>query len=268
MHPHAVGWRVAVLVVVSAAVGHASPELAQSRIIYLAHDGVHLRPGANDSIAGTSTVVTEPVAIPPWTTTPEVWSDTVACVSEIYSRFAVTVTDVDPGDAPHIEAVFGGSPVTLGLSRSYAGMSPFADDCGIIENSVVFTFTEILAGDAHSACQVMAQEIAHSYGLDHELLDSDPMTYLPYTGDREFADQDVACGETTARPCGLAGSTCRATQNSYALLAERVGLVGTTEPPTIGAPPPDQVGCSATGGSGWGALPLLALAALRRARRR
>jgi uncharacterized protein (TIGR03382 family) len=53
------------------------------------------------------------------------------------------------------------------------------------------------------------------------------MTYLDYDGDREFRNQDVSCGEFAARPCGINGSTCRATQNSVELLTERVGLSAT-----------------------------------------
>jgi MYXO-CTERM domain-containing protein len=73
----------------------------------------------------------------------------------------------------------------------------------------------------------MAQEIAHSYGLDHELVASDPMSYLSFAGKRTFQDVAAPCGETTARACGIGGSTCRDSQNSYALLMERIGAAGT-----------------------------------------
>jgi len=249
-----------VLVSISGSLAFAG-DRARSRTIYLVHDGAEIRPGADDSAAGTSSLVTHAVSIPPWTTTPETWHDTVACVSEIYSRFAVTVTDVDPGEVPHIEAIFGGSPGLLGLSRSTAGMSPFTPDCAVIESSIVFTFTDILASDGHSACEDMAHEIAHSYGLDHELLPTDPMTFAHDVPDREFADVDASCGESSPRPCGLNGSTCRATQNSYALLADRLGLAGDPEPaPEIG-------GCSTSTGGGPGTL-LLVLGAVTSAARR
>ena len=68
----------------------------------------------------------------------------------------------------------------------------------------------------------MAQEIAHSYGLDHELLAPDPMSYLPYSGHRTFQDQVASCGESTPRPCA-----CGPTQSSYQLLLERLGAAGT-----------------------------------------
>jgi uncharacterized protein (TIGR03382 family) len=144
-------------------------------------------------------------------------------MQDVWSRFDVTVTDVDPGATPHLEALFGGAPADLGLTSNIGGISPFTSDCSIIEKSIVFAFTDSLPRVPRTICEVMSQEIAHSYGLDHELLASDPMTYLPYSGDRAFQDQAVACGESKERPCGISGTACRASQNSYQLLLARVG---------------------------------------------
>src|SRR5688500_8680338 len=115
---------------------------AESRTIYLNRDGVTLRPGDNNSSANTSAVVSVPTYITPWDIDDEMWSDTVACMRELYGPFDVVVTDVDPGDVPHIEAVFGGHPADVGLPDNVAGVSPFTTDCAVIERSVVFTFTD------------------------------------------------------------------------------------------------------------------------------
>ncbi|HEY4175796.1 MAG TPA: hypothetical protein VGM90_03145 [Kofleriaceae bacterium] len=232
---------------------------AASRTIYLVHGGAELRPGADNGHAGTSSLIDHPVSIPAWETTEATWQATVDCVRDMYAPFAVTVTDEDPGDAPHITAIFGGSPTLMGQPRSLAGVSPFKSDCGVIESSVVFAFTDILPADPHAVCNVIAQEIAHSYGLDHELLDSDPMTTTHTTMDRAFADEDVACGETSARPCGYAGSTCRATQNSFTLLKDRLGLAGQDETDTEEA---SAGGCNVNG-HGDGMILLIAAFALR-----
>jgi hypothetical protein len=198
--------------------------LAQSKIIYLNHTGVTLRPGNNDARTNTSTIVSTQVAIPAWNPGGTVWADTVSCFRDIWSRFDVTVVDVDPGNVPHIEAVFGGTPTQVGLPSNVGGVSPFTTDCSIIENSIVFTFSGVLPADARVNCEIMAQEVAHSYGLDHELLASDPMTYLQYNGNRAFQDQTVSCGESTARNCGINGSVCSANQNSVQMLISRVGI--------------------------------------------
>jgi len=210
---------------------------AASRTLYLNKDGITVVPGSSDSRTNKSSVASIPTTIPAWQTTPQMWSQTVTCLREMYAPFDVVVTDIDPGpDVSHIEAVFGGSPTMLGLPIKVAGVSPFSSSCKIIENSIVFTFTDVLPQNARVACEVMAQEIAHSYGLDHELLASDPMTYLPYNGERWFQDQMADCGEATPRACGISGApACRDRQNSYALLMERIGAAGTgdIDPPTV-----------------------------------
>lgn len=227
---------------------------AESRTIYLDRDGVVLRPGDNDSAQNISSVVTQPTVIAGWDIDDGTWSETVACVRDMYSRFDVVVTDRDPGDVPHIEAVFGGHPADVGLPDNVAGVSPFTTDCAIIERSIVFTFTDVIEDDAQVMCEVMAQEIAHSYGLDHELLPEDPMTYLTYFGNRSFQDEMADCGEYGERMCGIEGSVCRERQNSVTLLTERLGARPSTAVPEAAD---DEVasgitgGCS-TGGSGAG----------------
>jgi len=197
--------------------------IAESRIIYLAHNGVTLRPGEDDARTGTSSIVGGQVQVPPWDTSDETWAATVACFRDLWKEFDVVITDQDPGNVPHMLAVFGGSPQHVGMPSGVGGVSPFTDDCAVIENSVVFTFTDVFPDDAQVVCEVMAQEVAHSYGLDHEMLASDPMTYLSYNGNRSFKDQLVSCGEFSNRPCGIGGSVCRNKQNSVALLKERTG---------------------------------------------
>ncbi|HWU86082.1 MAG TPA: MYXO-CTERM sorting domain-containing protein [Kofleriaceae bacterium] len=248
----------------------ASPR-AQSRTIYLNRDGALLRPGDNDARLSTSSIVQEPTLVTPWEIDDDMWADTVACMREIYAPFDVTITDEDPGDAPHIEAVFGGHPNDVGLPSNVAGVSPFTTDCGIIENSVVFTFTDVLPDDPRVMCEVMAQEIAHSFGLDHELLAEDPMTYLDYPGERTFQDKTVSCGEDVARPCGIDAHVCWQKQNSVRLLESRLGRHGTGAPGAsetshTTTAEPEVGGCQTSGSAG---APLaLALAGLYRRRRR
>jgi hypothetical protein len=200
--------------------------VAQSHIVYLNKTGVTLVPGANDSRTNKSSLVSAQTVIPVWNPTPGAWGAVMSCMREIFGGFDLTIVDTDPGGVPHIEAVFGGHPSALGLASNVGGVSPFTTDCSIIDNAVVFTFTQVVQPDPRTLCEVMAQEVAHAYGLDHELLARDPMTYLPYDGNRTFQNQNAPCGEDRARPCGIDGSTCRATQNSVALLTERVGRRG------------------------------------------
>jgi hypothetical protein len=244
---------------------------AQSRVIYLNPDGAILYPGDSDSSRDISSVVAEPTLIRGWDTDYDTWIETARCVAELYAPFDVTVTDEDPGDAPHIEAVIGGSPADVGLPDNVAGVSPFATDCSIVERSIVFTFTDALPDDPRTVCEVLAQEIAHSFGLDHERLASDPMTYLEYNGERTFQDEMATCGEFSDRKCGINGTTCRPRQNSVALLGERLGPRGGGAGGAGGRPDRDDsggemAGCTVADGSSGCAM-ALALLGLRRRRR-
>ncbi len=246
-------------------------QLARSRTIYLNRDGALLRPGDNDARLSTSSIVQEPTLLTPWDIDDEMWADTVACMRELYAPFDVAITDRDPGDVPHIEAVFGGHPNDVGLPSNVAGVSPFTTDCGIIENSVVFTFTDVLPDDPRLMCEVMAQEIAHSFGLDHELLAEDPMTYLDYDGERSFQDELASCGEDVARPCGIDTYVCWDQQNSVELLGSRLGRRGhgaPASPGTSDTPEPEVLGCQASGSAGVPVAAMLAGLLVRRRRRR
>jgi len=247
---------------------------ARSRVIYLNRDGALLLPGDNDARTDRSSIVTQPVSITPWDIDDDTWADTVACMRGMYARFDVEVTDVDPGDTPHVEAIFGGHPSDVGLPDEVAGVSPFTTDCSIIENSIVFTFTDVLPDDAQLMCEVMAQEIAHSYGLDHQLTPEDPMTYLDYDGDREFQNEMAACGEFESRACGIDGSVCRDGQNSVALLTSRLGrrdAEGSDASPGVPTTTtePEVGGCAASGSGGpLSAGGVLVVLMARRRRRR
>ncbi len=216
--------------------------LARSRTIYLNKNGVTLQPAAvNDARSNRSTIAEKVTTIPPWAIDEAAWGATVACVRELFAPFAVTIVTEDPGAAPHLEAVFGGTPTLLGLPSNIAGISPFTSSCSVIESSMVFVFTQSFTASPRTYCEVMAQELAHSYGLDHELLAADPMTYLSFDGKRAFQETLASCGEYTARPCGIGTVSCRAKQSSLLLLRERLGISDAVPPrgailaPTPGA---------------------------------
>ncbi len=217
--------------------GTTNVALAVSKTIYLNKNGVTLQPGNNDSRTNRSTLATQATTLPAWNPSPATWTATVNCMKDLFSAYDVVITETDPGTTPHIEAVFGGSPGLLGMPQGVAGVSPFTQNCAVIENAIVFTFTQVLPQtDSRLICEIMAQEVAHAYGLDHELLASDPMTYLDYNGNRAFQNQTASCGEDVQRPCGINGSVCRPNQNSVTLLTERLGKKigggGDTTPPT------------------------------------
>jgi uncharacterized protein (TIGR03382 family) len=188
-------------------------------IIYLNRDGGAFTPGRNDARTNRSSIVQRASVVPPWDIADGDWQGVVTCLQEQFARWNVVVTDVDPGNVPHLESVMAGDPADVGQPSGVGGVSPFALDCSVIDNSIVYTFAELYGRSYRTVCDVAAQEIAHSFGLDHERLCSDPMTYMPSCGRKSFQDEAVPCGENTDRACACG----EATQNSVAILTRVLG---------------------------------------------
>src|SRR5262245_25096227 len=148
------------------------------RVIYLNKDGISVTRGIDDSSNNVSSVPPGAAAVSAWSYGDDAWTRLVSCVRDMYAPFDVTITDVDPGASAHVESVVGGRPGQVGLPSYVGGVSPFASNCSVIERSIVYTFSEIYGGDLQKICETVAQETAHSFGLDHELECRDPMTYL------------------------------------------------------------------------------------------
>ncbi|HET7501365.1 MAG TPA: Ig-like domain-containing protein [Kofleriaceae bacterium] len=137
----------------------------------------------------------------------DTWNAVVACMKDVYAPFNVQITEDDPGTAPHFEIIFGGAPEQIGLSAGIGGVSPFS--ClPYIPNSVVFVF-DVWGNDPEELCATAAQEVAHSFALDHAIEPSDPMTYYPYTGRRHYMNAQIQCGsDCDADHRSPLGATC------------------------------------------------------------
>lgn len=209
---------------------------AMPTIVYMNRQGGTFTPGGEDSRMNRSAIIDATGVVAPWTADDDVWADVMTCVRAQLAPFAIDVTDVDPGNVPHVESVVGGAPSDLGFREGVAGISPFTTDCRRILSPIVYVFAEVLPEKPQVVCRVASQEIGHSFGLDHEFLCEDPMSYLGGCGPKTFQDVYAPCGEGEGRPCRIEGLyDCGAdTQNSYARIAERVGLRG-------GAPVPPSL---------------------------
>lgn len=199
---------------------------AAGTLIYMNRDGGIFQPGYNDSRENRSSISGQTFQLPAWDVSDADWAQLMSCIRTQFGAYDVAFTDVDPGAVPHIESVVAGSPQAAGLPNGVGGVSPFTSDCSVIDNSIVFTFADVLPQDMQIICEIAAQEIAHSFGLDHEYLASDPMTYLQSDGPKSFQDVSAPCGEYQARSCRVQGQyDCGYdTQNSVELLTERLGL--------------------------------------------
>lgn len=197
--------------------------------------GCFIEPGREDARTNRSSIVAWPSRIEEFPWEDHVWAETMRCVRRLYAPFDVIVTDVDPGNVPHSENVVGGLPGDIGQPSFVGGIAPLA--CGGLENAISFTFAQAIGREVESLCHTIGQETAHSFGLDHQLLCSDPMTYLPACGEKAFQRIDALCGEELRRPC-ICGQEF---QNSHLALLEVLGPRSTPllEPPFVRIHDPD-----------------------------
>jgi MYXO-CTERM domain-containing protein len=146
------------------------------------------------------------------------------------------VTDADPGDDPHSEVVVSGHPTDIGMGNGVGGVAPMA--CQAIQGAVSFAFPETYGDDPIGICEAAGQESAHAFGLDHELLCSDIMTYQ-FCGAKSFVNEDSECGEFQARPCACGGEV----QNSHEYLLEVLGAAAPlSDPPVVTITRPNEAG--------------------------
>ena len=177
------------------------------------------------------------------------WNAFVGCIREVFSPYAVTITDVQPPITEHYnEAIVAGFPQEIGVDPQFGGFAPIGEFCTVVPHAMSFTFANDFQGPnlVNDLCWIAAQEIGHTMGLDHqyELLDgtsacNDPMTYRFDCGGRKFfRNARARCGEDAVRPC-----ICSAIQQSHPFLELRWGPGTPTTFPevSIASPTPDSI---------------------------
>jgi uncharacterized protein (TIGR03382 family) len=225
----------------------AATSQVNSHTIYL-----HRCAGSDCTVVqGTTNSTTDPVhsslghgVLSPFSRSNDVWNTVVDCMKEVYAPFNAVVTEVNPKAEPHFEIMIGGKPEELGMPPGIGGVSPFS--CmPYVPNSVVFVF-DVWGDNPEEICATAAQELAHSFTLDHCIEPSDPMTYFDYKARRHYMNAQVQCGSDCDKnhrsPLGVAcggtdfqnhacacGSGAQ-TQNSFQVISALFGEGGATPP--------------------------------------
>jgi len=209
---------------------HASPQF--SNVIYLNNckqgGGCQIYPGNNNSTANppTSSIPDQPSTVQPFAYSDAVWQQVVQCVKATYAPFGVQIVDQRPTSGNYHMAIVAGVPQDVQMQQGVGGVSPFS--CGYIPNAVSYSFANIYGGDVDEICWTVAQETAHSWGLDHKYDNKDPMTYLSSGPSRKiFQNAAGPCGEYNARACQCGGSS----MNSFAAILATFG--GSTPTPPM-----------------------------------
>lgn len=198
---------------------------AEGHILFLNRcpGGITITNGASDdSRTNKSSIVSGSVHLDEFPFGDASWNQIVQDVRGIFAPFGIVVTDVDPGNVPHDEALVCGADTDANFQPA-AGVAPFT--CARIPNAITFTFPETIGDDTRYTSETIAQEAAHAWGLDHSFKCEDPMTYLLGCGNKSFQDGDYSCGEYEARACDCGNPT----QNTYQHI---LGLFGAGVPDT------------------------------------
>jgi hypothetical protein len=145
------------------------------------------------------------------------WGRVITALRELFSPFNAEVTDVRPASGDYIQCTITSSSGSV-LGCGCAGVAPMSGSCALLPSAICYVFTPGI-GTERRVAEIAAQEIGHAIGLDHELLCTDPMSYLSCGATRAFQDQFVACGESQARRCACGGGS----QNSFMELVRKLG---------------------------------------------
>jgi len=194
-----------------------------SKVIYMERHGVDLKPGDDYAAGGISSVLSNaantPIKTKGFTGGDAKWKSIMTCVTRMFAPFDVTVTDQRPRDDRFLMVVVGGTPVDIGVTDGHhvSGLAPFNGSA--IQRAVVFGFAAAVDNNPRAICETVAMEVAHTYGLDHEYLCKDVMTYLRGCGTKSFVNADAPCGESKKRNC----EGGKPTQNSYRQLVDVLG---------------------------------------------
>lgn len=220
-------FRLAVVLALTAVTQSATPAGADdiSNIIYMNRcDGgcdIIASNSTNDAHANISSIPSSNATIGEFAHPDSFWDELVACVRETYAPYDIEVVTDEPGSfTKHHEAIVAGDPSDLGLSDDVGGIAVISGDCSPRNNVISFSFANSYPPSAvWNLCATIAQESAHSFGLDHVNDCRDPMTYRTGCGQKYFRNELLPCGETSDRACRCDG----ATQNSHARLTNTFG---------------------------------------------
>ena len=202
----------------------------ENNVIYLNNckpNGCQLSPGGENAHTNRSSIIDATSTVQPYAYSDDNWAQVVECVKRTYAPFDVEIVTERPATAGYHMAIAAGRPTDVGFQNGVGGVSPFS--CGFITGGISFSFANVYGGSVDDICWTVAQETAHSWGLDHKFDNRDPMTYLQSGPSRKvFQNEAGACGEFSARGCQCGGST----MNSFREILDTFGPSAPT-PPTV-----------------------------------
>jgi MYXO-CTERM domain-containing protein len=204
------------------------------RVVYLNRDGgvYNITQAATDSMTNTASVRVSgdgrarTATIAPLASTFD-WPMVATCIKNHFKAIDVRFVETEPSTGPFIEAVVGGNGSELGFpaNAGLLGIASADNFCNVTEAGICFTFSEAHGGSQRNAelCTTVAHEIGHLLALEHEVLATDLMSYVPVTSqpNKGFQNQASACGTYPQQPQNCSCSSSQ--QNSFNRLTTYVG---------------------------------------------
>jgi hypothetical protein len=188
--------------------------------IYLNRYPVTIQPGVvNDSVANTSTMLTEPATTTGSQFSHADWSAAIACARELFAPFPIVITDEDPGDVDHLEIVVTHLPGELGFDGNIRSIA--ALPCGgAIRRSVAFAFSGTFSSPRDLCEGGFGYPAGVAAGLTPSVRCEDVMNWnLDSCASKSFLDEEVQCGVFSPMTCQCGGDT----QNSYQQMMQVYG---------------------------------------------
>lgn len=155
------------------------------------------------------------------------WPMVATCIKNHFKSVDVRFVETEPTSGPFVEAVVGGNGSELGFpaSSGILGIASADNFCDVTEAGICFSFAEAHGGSSRNAelCTTVAHEIGHLLALEHEVLATDLMSYVPVTSqpNKGFQNQASACGTYPQQPQNCSCSSSQ--QNSFNRLQTYVG---------------------------------------------
>jgi MYXO-CTERM domain-containing protein len=174
------------------------------------------------------------------------WNSVVSCLADVFSPFNVQLVTTRPSSSSYLEIMIAGSPQEIGLPTDVGGVATYICGEAYQENALVFDFANVWNGSVEDICATAAQEIAHTWTLDHSTDAADPMTYFSYATRKYFQNSAQQCGSDCVNGVSPFNLTCsgtnnqshnctctgQATENTYQTILDLFGA-GTPTPPTV-----------------------------------
>jgi hypothetical protein len=192
------------------------PDACTPGVVFLNRaGGTYVPSPIDDAVANRSVLIDVERTLAPYPHDDATWQATAQCIRDGLAPFPITITESDPGAAPHVELVFttrywAGSPGTT---------SVIPDTCRA-GHQIEFVFGDALATDV-GACQAALASFAKMTALLSTATNC--RDFLDRSQDcvpmRAFLDEELACVDDSNQPapCRCGGTT----QNSFQRLHER-----------------------------------------------